>query len=265
MSEQTEPEKTTDPKTVRASERTRAYRLRKRIDSGAGISDDDTAWLANYDATKRGAAKVEPEKIDGKTPDATEPVTPAPEPTPPPPPPPPPRVSAETSPRDDDADDRKNGDWRKKYRGGGRDGRERTVLAIASQWKAGLHFMAEQIKLSGSEPMVDVEALWPYIVITVDDVLPERIQLKPAHVAAGGTTILLVQRIARHKKVGEAYERMANSPPIPQKESAAPEPSPPTPPPTSVIESKPPEATPPPIKIPTDVATEFSPGPTDVY
>lgn len=267
----------------RASEITRAYRIRKKIGEGKEVTGEDKAWFDNYEQTKRttagapgGPAVDDPAQAAGAG--AAPPETEEPDPGFAPPPPAPPRVATGGVLRDDgNGKGGSDGDWRKRYRGGGKDGRERTVLAIASQWRGALEFMSEQIKMSGGTPMIPVDELWPHIVITVDDMLPEKVQLKPSHIAVGGTTVLLVQRIARNKKVGEAYERGAKGPPsTPNEPAPTPEPPPPvqpaaaaTPDPAPVValtvQSEPPAPITPLIRIPVETTPTFVPGPDDVY
>lgn len=280
------PEK--DERIRRASEVTRAYRIRKKIKQGITIDGEEKKWFDNYEANKRqqGPAGGVPEADEpGTTPgiDATPAETAEPDTGVAPPPPPPPRVATAGGVFRDDGkrEGQSDGDWRKRYRGGGQDGRERTVLAIASQWRGALEFMSEQIKMSGGTPMIPVDELWPHIVITVDDMLPEKVKLKPSHIAVGGTTVLLAQRIARNKKVNEAYERGAKGPgaapasePSPPAPESAREPvavtSPvkadPTPAPVAlVVRAEPPAPVVPPIRIPVETAPTYEPGPGDVW
>jgi len=283
------PEK--DERIRRASEVTRAYRIRKKIKQGIAIDGEEKKWFDNYEANKRQQAPAgqagatdEPEKdgppagdigVDAGDTGATDSAAP--------PPPPPPRVATGGGAQSGggNGSDTQGGDWRKRYRGGGQDGRERTVLAIASQWRGALEFMSEQIKMSGGTPMIPVDELWPHIVITVDDMLPEKVKLKPSHIAVGGTTVLLAQRIARNKKVNEAYERGAKGPgaaPVPEPSPPAPESarepvavtSPvkadPTPAPVAlVVRAEPPAPVVPPIRIPVETAPAYEPGPGDVW
>jgi hypothetical protein len=207
------------PKIQRASERKRAYRIRKKPIGER--SQDDIDWLAAYDDTKRKGAP--PIIHDGGTPEPEAESAPIPEDDGPaaPPPPPPPRVDIPD--RADEPQGPTGGsDWRRKYQTKGKDaGRERTVTIIAAQWKQMLEFCCEQIKMSGGTPMVDVAALYPHIVLTVDDMLPEKVVIKPSHIAAVGSTVIIAQRIARHKKVGEAYERQAKNPTADDRQSPA--------------------------------------------
>lgn len=196
----------------RASERKRAWRIRKKPESERSV--EDVEWLESYvlSARKSGrpaasATPEEPETTEPEEESELEDELPAA-----PPPPPPPRIDM-AQPREREESGKGNTHWRKKYEQGGKDaGRERTVTYIASQWKTLLVFACEQIKMSGGTPMVDVEMLYPHLVITVDDALPERITLKSSHIAAVGTTVILGQRIARHKKIGEAYAEAAKNP-----------------------------------------------------
>lgn len=67
--------------------------------------------------------------------------------------------------------------------------------------------MNEQIRMSGGTPFIDSATLWPAIYETVDTVLPDKVVIKPAMIAAVGSTVIIAQRIARHKKIAEAYAR----------------------------------------------------------
>jgi hypothetical protein len=266
-------------KIKRASENKRAYRLRKRPDDQ--LSQEEREWLANYDINKRqkgkpyvgnmGVADADKDGDGAGQDDGLDEPSDATDDVPPPPPPPPPRVNVETG-ADDGADGvrsvRTGRNWRSKY-AGGQDGREKTVLVIASQWRGILQFMSDQITLSGGTPMISVESIWPALVMTVDDVLPEKVAIKPAHIAAVGTTVLLTQRIARHKKVGEAIAR-GESMPTPQPvQRPAPEPvvaeQPSTEQPTQEPPPVVPQPEPPIVKLTPDPIVEFVPEPGAVY
>lgn len=206
MSEQDKEQPDGEKKIQRASERKRAYRIRKKPEDQR--TDDEKSWYANYEATKQRTSPTdaEPDAMDDDVPsnDAMGDDKP-----PAPPPPPPPRVEYKSASADAEGPGSKSGaggDWRRKYQAK-HSGREQTVLAIATQWRHALEFLSSQIVMSGGVPMVNLNDLWPHIVITVDDVLPERVSLKSSHLAAAGTTVLLGQRIARNKLVGEAYAR----------------------------------------------------------
>jgi hypothetical protein len=288
--EQNEPQ---DEKQVRAAERTRAYRIRKRMREGEVIGGEDKAWFDNYEATKRkqGVGEPEGQKAEAAEPAADEPDVGIPDAAPPPPAPP--RVSvgggksAGGQERDSDAGAR--GDWRKRYAGTGKDGRERTVLAVANQWRAILKYMESEIVMSGGTPMVPVDDLWPHIVLTVDDFLPENVTLKSSHIAVGGSTILLGQRMARRKKIGEAYARGKNVKPedingdekmgtviqFPGGKEAIPTDAPQamadTPSPATVVQPpvspavEPPAPESPPVKIPVEANPEYTPGPGELF
>lgn len=91
-----------------------------------------------------------------------------------------------------------------------------------------LQWMESQIVFSGGKPLIPSESIWNALVITVDDVLPRDITLKPQHMVIACTTTLVVQRFARRKEVAEAYANAARSgEPIP----VVPPPPPPPPPP----------------------------------
>lgn len=245
---------------TRGSERRKAWRLRQK----PVLTPTEREWLDTYEATlKRPPGNPEPADppADDPAPGPEEQAGPAPPVEPIPPPPPPPRVPASSSGPSSHDDDDKASNWRSKYKR--ENGRERAVLAIASQWKSILDFLSHQITLSGGTPVVDTAMLWQSLVITVDDVLPERFELRPQHIAALGTTALLAQRIARHKKVVAAYEQQAAAQATGQ--SPAPPPTQPTPPisqPGPPAPDAAPEPVSPVVRLSDDIATQARP---DVY
>lgn len=208
----------------RASLRTRAYRIRKKVSSGKA-RQDEIDWLSTWDATKQQVGSPEPAEPD--EPELQD-VDAAESPTVDEPMPPPPRITVDHIPgKTHDTHGSGGGDWRKKYAKGTTDGRERTVTAIASQMLAALTAISDQIKMAGEVPLVDPQALWPHLVITVDDLLPERVRLKPSHIVVGATAVLVGQRIKHHRKIVAVYEGRAATGDTP---AATPPPPPPQPP-----------------------------------
>lgn len=174
---------------------------------------------------------------DGNAPDVEPPTQPRP--------PKPPRVNTD-SPRTDGK--RQSGNWREKYSGGSSvDGREQTCLTIATQAIGILTLMSEQIRLSGAEPVIEPKLLFNAMVLTVDDVLPDDLTVKPQHIAVGGSIAIISHRFLRRKEIADAIKKQSTagkdefgrkySPPA--QAPSAPPPVPPAPPP-------PPPAPPPP-------------------
>jgi len=113
-------------------------------------------------------------------------------------PPKPPRVHA--APKDDGP--KKKERWQDKYKAQA-EGREQSVTFLANQWLNILNAMAAQIRASGAQPIVEPAMLYNAMVITLDDVLPANLEVKPEHMAVGGSTALLVQRFMRRKEIGD--------------------------------------------------------------
>lgn len=216
----------------------RASKLRERLKLGVKITDDDREWLAAYEAAKiaevaeRSAAPLprdddEPASPAPPSDDATPPpvgdVPTAPiEDAPPPPPPdvdplPPPRAPPLPRPPRPDRDERQDkkadggkprGDWRAKYNDGdASDGRETTCKIVADQWHGALKMLAEQIKASGVDPIVDPDKLYGAIVLTVDEIMPDHVRLSPRARALAGTTAIVVHRFVRRKEIAESIAK----------------------------------------------------------
>lgn len=251
----------------RRSEIKRAWRIRKKSEDQRTEAERD--WLKKYEATLMRGPRADDN--DSPSDETGEDVQGADETPDIGPPPPPPRVESSTR-NDDEADGKPDTNWRKKYSKGTKDvGREKTVVAIASQWLAALKFCNDQIRMSGGMPMFDEQELFPHLVVTVDDALPQKVVLKSSHIAAVGTTVIIGQRIARHRKIVETYEQNARSAdtvqpprePLPSEQSPKPEESKPQEPTPRVDET--PKPVEPLIKIPTEVGTDFVPLPSDVF
>lgn len=215
------------PEQIRQAERKKAWRIRKKIVNAPGeVTEDERTFLAEYEQSvaKPATSDLPPEPEPQETQDepappaqesepqpepASIPVPPAsPPPLPPPvgripPVPPPPRV------RFDDAAPRPGGDWRDKYRrgDGNATGRQTTIEFVADQWYGILRLMADQIKMSGADPIIDPDKLYGAIVLTLDEVIPDHVELTPRMLAAGGSTALIVQRFMRRKQVSEAMDK----------------------------------------------------------
>jgi hypothetical protein len=258
----------------RKSENKRAYRIRKKPEQDR--TDAEKEWLAKYETTKHnrgvdGASPVDDAEGEPDT-DGAESADEIPDA---PPPPPPPRIDTGSNRGSGmDAKESDSGDWRRKYRSqAGAAGREKTVLAIAAQWKEGLRLLNEQIAVAGKTPLVNLDLIWNDLVITVDDVLPEKIRIKSSHIAAIGTTVVIAQRVYNHKAIVAAYEsRPKEQEPIehapfnPPQPVPDPAPNPPEPAkesPTAAEEK--PDAPAPIIALPDTALTEYKPGPNDVY
>lgn len=177
---------------------------------------------------------------DGNAPDV--------EPPPPPRPPKPPRVNTDATKPEGK---RQSGNWREKYSGGSSvDGREQTCLTIATQAIGILTLMSEQIRLSGAEPVIEPKLLFNAMVLTVDDVLPDDLTVKPQHIAVGGSIAIISHRFLRRKEIADAIKKQSTagkdefgrkySPPAPP---PPPSQSPPPPPPPPAPKVEPPKPT----------------------
>jgi hypothetical protein len=147
--------------------------------------------------------------------------------TPPPaakaaPPPPPDRTAPFAPPRPPrvDRDERDEspkgkgrvGDWRDQFKADASGaGREAAVMFFADRWMGVLVQMHNALVGVGIQPMIDVTSpqLRACIVLTVDDYLPERVQLKPVHQAAFGSTVILAQTVYHRKKIVEHQKTAA--------------------------------------------------------
>jgi len=265
--------KTQDP---RRAEQRRAYRLRVKIREGGTLDDEERAFLTTYEASlkKPGTADLpepepEPEPGEPEPAPAAE-AEPAPAAAPPPPaaapdlPPPmpdlPPPGSAPTPPRvaahaaDPGKGGKSSGRWQDKYQAAGT-GRETTVTTIADAWAGVLTAMADQLRAVGVEPFLDPKHLYGAIVLTVDDLLPAHVEVKPVHLAVLGSTAITAQRFMRRKEIAAhveaTKERAAHAnvraaaaaaraepapPPPPAEPAPAPAPAPaPPPPPVAIV------------------------------
>jgi hypothetical protein len=215
----------------------KAGRIRVKLRSGAEVSVDELEWLKSYEASKMSPGRPiaagggvpsetaesdedtdveegdtedpeEPEAPESPTPEATPPVEPQTA-APPPPIGRPPKIGRPPRVRLDERDDKSgNADWRAKYKADAKTGgREATVTKIADAWCGVLQVLADQIRASGADPIVDPTMLRGAIVLTVDDLLPAHIQIEPQHMAAAGSTALLVQRFMRRKQIAEVYAK----------------------------------------------------------
>jgi hypothetical protein len=223
-------------KDPRRLEQRRAYRLRKNIKAGKPLDDEDREWLALYEESvkKPGTADLDPaapatdEEPDAADDEPDELPDAAPEPPadvapkidlPPPPPPPkapplpaPPRVGAREGREEPPSGGKRNERWQDKYKGGDGGasiGREATVTQIAQQWLNVLTLLTQSCTDAGIKPILDPQQLYGSIVLTVDDMLPAHIELKPQHVAVGGTTAIVVQRFLKRKEIAEHQAKTA--------------------------------------------------------
>ncbi len=175
-----------------------------------GPDDDETP----EPAITEGPGDLGPNESGAREPDPTVP-PPAGEPPPPPAPPAPPpprgpRFAPPKPPRtkvdDDDAPKgAKKEKWQDKYKSK-QEGREKTVVTCANAICSVLHAMENEMRAVGVEPIVSVETLYGAWVLTLDDFLPANLELKPEHVALGGSSALLVQRFMNRKKIAGVKE-----------------------------------------------------------
>lgn len=138
---------------------------------------------------------------------------PPPPPVAPPPPPPPrgPRFSVPKPPRtkvdDDDAPKGKAREkWQDKYKAK-QQGREASVTFVATTICNVLQAMSDEMKSVGVEPMISVAELYNPWVLTLDEVLPANMELKPEHIAVGGASVLVVQRFMARKKIAAVKDK----------------------------------------------------------
>jgi len=265
----------------RRAEQRRAYRLRVKIRDGGTLDEDERAFLTTYEASlkKPGTADLpEPEPEPGEPGEpapapevesapaaAPPPPAAAPEPAPPMPDlppgsaPPPPRVAA--SAPDAGKGGKSSGRWQDKYQAAGT-GRETTVTTIADAWAGVLTAMADQLRAVGVEPFLDPKHLYGAIVLTVDDLLPAHVEVKPVHLAVLGSTAITAQRFMRRKEIAahvEATKERAAHANV-RAAAAAARAEPPPPPPAPAPEPAPaPASAPAPAPPPRPAAPEPTP------
>lgn len=209
----------------------RASKLREKVKEGRPLTADEKEWLAAYELAKSSEVAARVDAVTGKEsavedpqpgteadptegvddkPDDIEPEAEATKIEAPPPPPTapplprPPRVER-ASEADDDAkaSKKKAASWRAKYESDAGDGREETCKYVADQWHGALRALADQIKASGVDPIVDPDKLYGAIILTVDEVMPAQVRLSPRARALAGTTAIVVHRFVRRKEIAE--------------------------------------------------------------
>lgn len=175
-------------------------------DEGDEGDEGDDAEPASGDGVPGGAVVPPVDSAEGGGAGAADERPPPPPPVAPPPPrgprPSPMRPGFRTKAKDDD--DAPSGGraepWQKKYKKEGKAaGREQTVLMIAGGWMQGLEMLCAKLREVQVEPFVEPKDLFPSIVLTLDDMLPASLELKPEHIAVGGSTALLVQAVMNRK------------------------------------------------------------------
>lgn len=202
----------------------RASKLRDKLKRTGAITDDEREWLDAYEAAKGNVDDIDAPPDDA--PPVVEAVPPTDDVAPPPaaaddvaappvvaaelpkapPLPRPPRI--ERASDDDDGGKKKGGKgWRAKYEDDDSDGREATCKAVADQWHGGLKVLADQIKASGVDPIVDPDRLYGAIILTVDEIMPDHVRLSPRARAVAGTTAIVVHRFIRRKEIAENQKR----------------------------------------------------------
>lgn len=70
-----------------------------------------------------------------------------------------------------------------------------------------LRVLADQIKASGVDPIVNPDDLYGSIILTVDELMPEHVRLTPRARALAGTTAILAHRFMRRKEISEALDK----------------------------------------------------------
>jgi hypothetical protein len=126
-------------------------------------------------------------------------------------PPTPPRVERDAPGETKQGKAKESDSWRTPYEEAAKgSGREATVLFFASRWLGGLKTMSDAIKSVGGTPMVDVESddVKAMLVLTVDEFLPAKVQLKPPHMAAFATTSLTVQVFMHRKEIAAEQQKV---------------------------------------------------------
>lgn len=215
--------------------RNRASRIRVKLKEGKTVTDEERAFLAEYDAEPHGLTK-----------DAGDPAGDAPEPegdqgdegdelpelpgeggeappresfrAPPPPSDPLPPIGAMPSPpkaaefrAGTDAAPGRVAKWQERYGAGTGKvaGREQTCVYLGSLYHGVLKQMSDSLTEAGIDPIIDVnaDAFHNAIVLAVDDLLPPEIVLTPTIVAVGGGSALTIQRFVKSKAIKEAQEK----------------------------------------------------------
>jgi hypothetical protein len=264
--------------------RNRASRIRVKLKDGKLVTDEERAFLAEYDAEPHGLTK-----------DAGDPAGDAPESegdqgdegdelpelpgeggdappresfrAPPPPGDPlPPLAALPTPPKaaefraGDAAGPGRVAKWQERYGAGSNKvaGREQTCVYIGSLYHGVLKQMSDSLREADIDPIIDVNAdsFHNAIVLAVDDLLPAEIVLTPTIVAVGGGSALTIQRFVKSKAIKDAQEKKklgaSASRPVQEVAAARAEAPPPPPPPK-------PEPTPPPPEVRAGEVTEAPP------
>lgn len=133
-------------------------------------------------------------------------------------PPPPPPVQLGISP----------GDWRLKYGAGPGGDREFVCVQAAQYYTMLLIAVADQIKESGSNPLVNPrsEDFQKVVVLAMDELLPPTVKISPKVEVVGATSALLVQRLLRSKQFNEAKEKRESTARVNARLHSVPMPSP---------------------------------------
>jgi hypothetical protein len=215
------------------SDKRKAWRIRKK---GSEASTAELEWLQGYvenvaarspnrprgprkpqDASQQESAESQESASEPDISPSTPEESPETESMPPPPPPPRVKMSTTSAESDGGSSSRK---WQAKYSGASGDGREHTCVQIADGVLALLHAMNEQVRSAGIQPHINVADLRAAMIVTVDDLLPKDLTIKPQHIVIGGSAIVLTQRFMHRKKIAEVgrtyqeqqeYERAAQA------------------------------------------------------
>lgn len=188
-----------------------AARLRHKRKSGETISAKANRELDEYEAMRVNRAAA---IVSDATSEAGDPPAPAPEVAPPDSPPDVPQAAPEAPPvvKLETPQTASGGvSWQDKYKKqmavAGMDGREALCVFIGSQWVSALEAMEADLALVNIEPVIPAKALFPVIVIALDQLLPDRARLTPPIAAAVGSSVTAVQRFKHHKKIVEAQKK----------------------------------------------------------
>ncbi len=221
----------------------RARRIRKWVEAGKDVSDDDRAFLAAHvpgrpgRKAKASGGDVEVDAPPGSPRDAAaesvapeftvDAEAPAPEA---------PRVK----PRDPGrgkAPAGKAGPWQAKYRGGASGEREATCLEIAGVWRKGMLKANAKIRDNGVTPAVPddlIETLFPCAVLTADRVLPDGFSVGPEIQVVVSTSLatgqlLYSSRKAKQREAADEKTRRSNAAWVNPNPDPPPDETPPTP------------------------------------
>jgi hypothetical protein len=77
---------------------------------------------------------------------------------------------------------------------------------IGNGWVDALEAMAVDMRKAGIDPILDPKQMRGMIILAVDEILPARVKMTPRVGALIGTTVVIGQRYANHKKIVAAQK-----------------------------------------------------------